>query len=472
MTLAPGDPLAELGHVHLIGIGGAGMSALGRLLATRGVPLSGSELRDSRALAPLRALGADIRLEQSEHSLEAVGPVDTVVVSTAIPERNPELRDARARGLRVLHRAEALEYAMRKRTAVVVAGTHGKTTTTSMMAVALQHCGQDPSFYIGAQMNETGTNAHSGTGEVFLAESDESDGSFLVLHPDVAVVTNVEADHLDHYGTGEAVEAAFREFVANVQPGGLVVACADDPGSARIAEHAASLGLRVLTYGCSDDADLRVENLHAAGQETVFDAVLRGRRLGSVTLQVIGRHNALNAAGALLATSQLHAAESDLRDGLGLYSGARRRFELKGQAGGVRVYDDYAHHHTELRATLTAARELAGDGRLVVAFQPLRFSRTAFFHRELGEALGLADDVVVLEVYGSSEQPIPGATGALVAAAVPLPPEHVHFEPSFTQVPQWLADRARSGDLVLTLGDGVVSLLGPEVVSLLKARSA
>jgi UDP-N-acetylmuramate--alanine ligase len=471
MTLAAGDPLAELGRVHLIGIGGAGMSALGRLLATRGVPMSGSELRDSRALAPLRALGVDIRLEQSRTSLRAIGDVDTVVVSSAIPADNPELLDAKERNLRVLHRAEALEHAMRGRTAVVVAGTHGKTTTTSMMAVALQHCGQDPSFYIGAQMNETGTNAHSGTGEVFLAESDESDGSFLVLHPDVAVITNVEADHLDHYGTGEAVEAAFREFVGKVRPGGLVVACADDPGSARVAAHAASTGRRVLTYGASDDADLRLENLHAAGQETVFDAVLRGRRLGSVVLQVIGRHNALNAAGALLAASQLHVSESDLRDGLGLYSGARRRFELKGQAGGVRVYDDYAHHHTELRATLTAARELAGDGRLVVAFQPLRFSRTAIFHQELGEALGLADDVVVLEVYGSSEQPIPGATGALVAAAVPLPPEHVHFEPSFTQVPQWLADRARPGDLVLTLGDGVVSLLGPEVVALLKARS-
>jgi UDP-N-acetylmuramate--alanine ligase len=461
------DPLAELGRVHLIGVGGAGMSALTRLLCARGVPVSGSELRDLRVLAQLRALGAAIHLGQSADSLP---DVDTVVVSTAIRDTNPELLAARERGLRVLHRGEALAEAMRGRTGVAVAGTHGKTTTTSMLAVALQHCGADPSFYIGAQLNETGTNAHAGSGSVFLAESDESDGSFLVLDPDVAVITNVEADHLDHYGTVEAVEEAFCAFVERVEPEGTVVACLDDPGAARVAAFARADDRRVVTYGVHADADLRVLDPQVSHGATSFDAVLRGRRLGRVELRVVGHHNALNAAAALAAADVLGHRPSDVIEGLALYTGARRRFEFKGEGAGVRVYDDYAHHHTELRATLTAARHLAGEHRLVVAFQPLRWSRTAIFHRELGESLGLADDVVVLEVYGSNEEPIPGASGALVAAAVPLPAEHVHFEPSFSAVPSWLADRATAGDLVLTLGDGIVSTLGPEVVDLLRAR--
>ena len=462
------DPLAELGRVHLIGVGGAGMSALARLLCSRGVPVTGSDLRDLRVLAPLRALGASIHLGQTATSLP---DVDSVVVSTAIRDTNPELVAARERGLRVLHRAEALAAAMRGRTGVVVAGTHGKTTTTSLLAVALQHCGADPSFYIGAQLNETGTNAHAGSGSIFLAESDESDGSFLVLDPEVAVITNVEADHLDHYVTADAVHLAFQAFVDRVEPDGTVVACLDDPGASSISRFARTEDRRVVTYGEHPDADLRVLDPRISHGATSFDAVLRGRRLGRVDLRVVGHHNALNAAAALATADALGFPPADVIDGLALYTGARRRFELKGEAGGVLVYDDYAHHHTELRATLTAARQLVGDHRLVVAFQPLRWSRTAIFHRELGAALGLADDVVVLEVYGSNEEPIPGASGALVAAAVPLPPDHVHFEPSFSAVPQWLAERARPGDIVLTLGDGIVSTLGPEVVDLLTVRA-
>ncbi len=445
------------------------MSALGRLFAARGVELSGSELRDSRVLAPLRALGVAIHLEQTATSL---GDVDTVVVSTAIPARNPELVAAHERGIPVLHRAQALAYAMAGHAAVVVAGTHGKTTTTSMLAVVLQHCGSDPSFYIGAQMNETGTNAHAGSGPYFLAEADESDGSFLALAPDVAVVTNVEADHLDYYGTAEGVEAAFRSFVDRTAVEGTVVCCADDPGAVRLADYARTLGREVVTYGEDPSADLRVEALSVAVGGTSFEAVFRGRRLGTVNLRVHGLHHALNAGAALLTSLTLGFPPREICEGLGLYTGARRRFEFKGAAGGISVYDDYAHHHTELRATLTAARQLVGDGRLVVAFQPLRFSRTAVFHQELGEALGLADDVVVMEVFGSNESPIPGATGALVAASVPLPAEHVHFEPSLSAVATWLADRARPGDLVLTLGDGEVTMLGPEVVEVLRARAS
>lgn len=470
MSLAPGDPLAELGHVHLIGIGGAGMSALGRLLAARGVPLSGSELRDSRVLAPLRALGVDIRMQQTATSLSEIGQVDTVVISTAIPEKNPELVAARVQGLRVLHRAQALEYAMRDRFAVVVAGTHGKTTSTSMLAITMQHGGRDPSFYMGAEMNETGTNAHAGTGNVFVAESDESDGSFLLLHPDIALVTNVEADHLDYYGDAARVEAAFAEFCERITPDGLLVAGADDPGAVRVAEFARKQGRRVRTFGTSTDADVRAHRVVATDTGSRFDLVVDGHEAGSVDLRVFGAYNIVNAAGVFAVASQLGLDAATIRTGLGLYTGARRRFEFKGQAAGVRVFDDYAHHHSELRATLTAARGIAHGGRLVVAFQPLRFSRTAFFSHELGAALGLADDVVVMEIFGSNEDPIPGVSGAQVAAAVPLPAEHVHFEPSFSAVARWLADRAHPGDIVLTLGDGVVTMLGPEVVSILEAR--
>ena len=458
--------LDELGRVHLIGVAGAGMSALTRMLCSRGVHVTGSELRESRVVASLRALGASVHLGQSSESLP---PADTVIVSTAITDSNPELVAAREQGIRVLHRAEALAYCMRGYESVVVAGTHGKTTTTSMAAVALQHCGADPSFYIGAQLNETGTNAHAGTGPAFIAESDESDGSFLVLEPQIAVITNVEADHLDYWGDAEAVEEGFMRFVARVPEHGVVIACADDPGSARVAQVAADAGRRIILYGTSEEADMRITDVALDASGSWFQPVLKGRKLPDVSLQLLGMHNVLNASAAMLVALELGVGVPDAIEGLAFYSGARRRFEFKGEANGVRVYDDYAHHHSELRATLTAARQIAGGGRLVVAFQPLRFTRTARFHRELGEALGLADEVVVMEVYGSNEEPIPGATGALVADAVPLAPDHVAFEPSFSAVPTWLVKRARPGDLILTLGDGIVTTLGPEIIDLLQA---
>ncbi len=461
------SPLDELGRVHLIGVAGAGMSALTRMLCSRGVVVTGSELRDSRIVSSLRAVGAVIHFGQTPDSLP---DTDTVIVSTAIRESNPELVAARERGLRVLHRAEALAYCMRGYRSVVVSGTHGKTTTTSMAAVALQHCGADPSFYIGAQLNETGTNAHAGTGTVFVAESDESDGSFLVLEPQIGVVTNVEADHLDYWGDAAAVEAGFRQFVSRVPHDGTVIACADDAGAARVADFARSEGRRVITYGTHDDADIRITDVALDSSGAWFQPVVKGRRLPDVSLKIVGMHNVLNATAALAVALEVGVGVSDAVEGLALYSGARRRFEFKGEAGGVRVYDDYAHHHTELRATLTAARQIAGGGRIIVAFQPLRFTRTAQFHRELGEALGLADEVVVMEVYGSNEEPIPGATGALVAAGVPLPSDHVAFEPSFSAVPGWLVARAKPGDLVLTLGDGIVTTLGPDIVELLRHR--
>jgi UDP-N-acetylmuramate--alanine ligase len=365
-----------------------------------------------------------------------------VVVSTAIRPTNPELVEAQRRGLRVIHRAGALAAVMAGRRAVAVAGTHGKTTTTSLLTVAIQHCGADPSFAIGGNLNESGANAHNGSGDVFVAEADESDGSFLLYSPRAAIVTNVEPDHLDHYGTPEAVAEAFDAFVDRIEPGGFLVACADDPGAQRLAETARRRGVTVRTYGVSPDADLRLVDLTTRGLGSSFEPVAVGRRLGRVDLRLPGRHNALNAAAALAAGIELGFPVERLREGLGSFTGTRRRFEHKGSVGGVRVYDSYAHHPTELSADLAAAREVADGGRVVVVFQPHLFSRTRFFADDFGRALGLADEVVVMDVYAAREDPVPGVTGALVAAAVPLPPQQVVFEPSWSAVAGHLAERA------------------------------
>jgi UDP-N-acetylmuramate--alanine ligase len=451
----------QLRSVHLVGIGGAGMSGIARLLLARGGAVSGSDARESRVLAALRASGARVVVG---HAAENVEGSETVVVSTAIRETNPELVAAREQGLRVLRRAEALAALMVGSRGVAVAGTHGKTTTTSMLTVALQHAGLDPSFAIGGDLNEAGSNAHSGLGDVFVAEADESDGSFLLLSPFGAIVTNVEPEHLDHYGSGEAVDAAFADFVTTIDPSGFLVVCLDDPGSARLIDLGRDAGLRVVTYGESEGADVRVASVGGAGRVTTWDAIVRGRRLGMVTLAVPGRHNALNSAAVLAAGLELGVSPHAMREGLGAYSGVRRRFDFRGSAAGVRIVDDYAHHPTEVEATLRAARAAAEGGRVIVAFQPHRYSRTAVFATELGTALGLADEVVVMEVYAAGEDPLPGVTGASVASAVPLPPDRVSYEPSWSRVAGHLAGLAHPGDLVLTMGAGDVTLLGPEVL--------
>jgi len=464
------DRAADLGRVHLIGIGGAGMSGIARILLARGMTVSGSDAKESRALPVLRTLGARVDVG---HRAEQVADADTVVVSSAIRESNAELAEARRRGLRVLPRAAALAALMTDRRGVAVAGTHGKTTTTSMLTVALQHCGADPSFAIGGDLNEAGSNAHHGTGELFVAEADESDGSFLLLSPYAAIVTNVEADHLDYYADLAAVLRAFEAFLARIDPGGFVVLCADDPGAARLGDVARGSGLSVHTYGQAADADLRVEGFTVAGTGLHFEAVSGGRRLGTVGLAVPGRHNALNGAAALAAGLALGLPAADLREGLASYRGVRRRFELKGEQAGVRVFDSYAHHHTEIAADLRAAREVAVAGRVVVVFQPHRYSRTAAFAEQLGNALGLADAVVVMEVYAAGEDPVPGATGAAVAAAVPLPADRALFEPSWSAVADRVAGLAQAGDLVITLGAGDVTMLGSEILlSLAERRDA
>ena len=460
----PGEllPAEALGRVHFVGIGGAGLSGIARIMLARGLTVSGSDAKQSLALDALRALGATCYVG---HDASQVQGADTLVVSTAVRETNPEVVEARRLGLRMLPRSAALASVMQGRKVVAVAGTHGKTTTTSLLTVALQHCGADPSFAIGGELNESGSNAHDGSGELFVAEADESDGAFLVYSPYVGLVTNVEADHLDNWGTEAAYYAAFEEFLGRIDTTGFLVMCVDDDGAADLAVTARGRGLTVVTVGESAAADVRAADVRFAGATSTFTVIDRGRRLGEVRLQIPGRHYVLDALAALAAGLGLGFPFADLARGLGSFSGTRRRMELKGEASGVRVYDSYAHHPNEIAGDLQAARSLAGEGRVLVAFQPHMVSRTKIFGAAMGQALGAADVVVVMDVYVAREDPEPGVSGALVADAVPLPPEDVVFEPRYASTAAHLVERARPGDVVLTLGAGDVTLLAPEVLA-------
>ncbi|HLS34578.1 MAG TPA: UDP-N-acetylmuramate--L-alanine ligase [Brevibacterium sp.] len=472
MTTSTGIvPAAELGRVHFIGIGGAGMSGIARVMLARGIPVSGSDARDSDVVTGLRALGARVTIG---HVGDAVDDVDTVVVSSAIREDNPELARARGRGLRVMHRSAALGALMTGRRTVAVAGTHGKTTTTSMTTVALQACAADPSFVIGGVLTATGANAHEGTGDVFVAEADESDGSFLLYEPTVGIVTNVEADHLDHYGTADAVTEAFRAFARRTgETGGTLIACLDDAGAAGIATYAAERDCDVIGYGFGPfTADAlpgmrvaRIEPGASQGQEQRFTISLDDRRI-PVELHQPGRYNALNATAAVCTALAVGYDPEEAARGLAGFHGTRRRFEYRGQGSGVRVFDDYAHHPTEITALLTAAQDVVDPGgRVHAVFQPHLFSRTQSFRREFGEALGIADEAIVLDVFPAREDPVPGVTGAIVADEVP----HAGgvFLPAFTQVVPYLLERVRPGDIVLTIGAGDVTVLGAEIVEAL-----
>nr|WP_219905337.1 UDP-N-acetylmuramate--L-alanine ligase [Actinopolyspora mortivallis] len=467
-----------LRRVHLVGIGGAGMSGIARILLARGQSVSGSDARDSRTVLALRTQGALIGIGHHEDNLDQHGrEPSAVVVSTAIDTDNPELRAARERGIPVLGRAEALAALMRGHRVACVTGTHGKTSTTSMLTVALQHCKLDPSFAIGGDLNDSGANAHHGEGGVFVAEADESDGSFLEFSPEVAVVTNVEADHLDHHGSTEAYTGVFERFLERVGPGGVLIAGVDDPGAALLADRAERQGLRVRRYGTdvtgeSDALIAAYRSGHGRGSVELRLRVEDRPRSVELEVSVPGEHMAGNAVAALLAGLELGAPLEGLVEGLAAFGGVRRRFEFKGRADGVRVYDDYAHHPTEVRAQLRAARTEVDSGRMVVVFQPHLFSRTAAFAEEFARELAVADELVVLDVYGAREQPRPGVSGALIADAVPLPAERVHYEPSITEVAPLVAGLVRPGDVVLTMGAGDVTMLAPEILAEIDNRSA
>ncbi|MFI6431745.1 UDP-N-acetylmuramate--L-alanine ligase [Rhodococcus oryzae] len=477
----------ELQRVHMVGIGGAGMSGIARILLARGGQVSGSDAKESRGVLALRARGAQVRIGHDAGALDLLPGGPTVVVTThaAIPKDNPELVAARERGIPVILRPAVLASLMQGNRTLLVAGTHGKTSTTSMLVVALQHCGVDPSFAVGGELNEAGTNAHHGTGDVFVAEADESDGSLLQYDPDVVIVTNVEADHLDYFGTTEAYVQVFDDFAERIAPGGLLVVCLDDPGSAALAQRVVARdlpGIRVLGYGSGDvsvegiELGARLVSWQARDIGGIAEFELSGEEgVRTLRLAVPGRHMALNAMGAILAAREVGATVEEVIEGIAGFGGVHRRFQSTGRENGVRVFDDYAHHPTEVRVVLGAARELvrpgteSANGRVIVVFQPHLYSRTLAFAEEFGAALDLADEVVVLDVYGAREEPLPGVSGALVAQAVTKP---VHYQPDLSLAPRQIAALARSGDIVITMGAGDVTMLGKEILGALGATPA
>jgi UDP-N-acetylmuramate--alanine ligase len=446
----------SLGRVHFIGIGGVRMSAVARIMVARGVAVTGSDAKDLPVMADLAAAGAGISVGYSAANL---GDAQTVVAGSAIRADNPELQAARAAGLPVLHRSEALAATMAEDTVVTVAGTHGKSTTTAMITVLLQGAGLDPSFAIGANVPALGVNAANGTTDIFIAEADESDGSFLNYRPKIAVVTNVEPDHLDYYGTAEAVYESFDRFTALLPADGVLVACADDDGARALAGRTLARGnTRVILYGTSGDAQLR---LHDGGPGDVWVTTPEGQF--ALDLQVPGRHNALNAVAAFAVALELGVAPGAASSALAHFSGASRRFEFKGEGRGIRVYDDYAHHPTEVRAALAAARSVAGDHKVHVLFQPHLFSRTREFAREFADALNSADSALVLDIYAAREDPVPGVSSQLIA-------DHLGGGGRLvtdSEAVRAVVDAAAPGDIVLTAGAGDVTAYGPLIVEAL-----
>jgi UDP-N-acetylmuramate--alanine ligase len=457
----------ELGRVHFIAIGGSGMNGIAAMLLDSGVPVSGSDRQDSKYLRALEAAGARVYVG---HRAEQLDNAETVVASSAIREDNPELAEARRRGLRVLHRSAALGSLMLGRRGIAVAGTHGKTTTTAMIAYVLTGCGYEPSFVIGGALTGSVTGGRLGSGDLMVVEADESDGSFLQYPAEVAVVTNVDPDHLSNWGTAEKYADGFLSFATGDRVR-LVVISADDPGAVALTDRIRSKSgdVEIITFGVSPHADVRIVNPTLAGSGSTFELQRDGRG-GRVDLTVPGHYNVLNAAAAYAVTSWLGADERQIRQELSAYQGTYRRFQLVGTVDGVRVYDDYAHHPTEVRNTLVAARTAVGDGRVVVCFQPHLYTRTRDFWPQLAAALEEADQAVVMDVCGDREDPLPGIDGSLVAKAVPLGTA-VTYQPVWDEAAPTVAEIARSGDLVVTVGCGDVTKVAPLIVEELRRRS-
>jgi len=447
--------LASPQRIHIVGIGGAGMSAIATVLAQMGHRVSGSDLKESRTVARLRLAGVDA--VTGHDAAHVTDDVDAVVVSTAIPPANAEVRAAHERGVPVLRRAEALRAIVATRRTVAVAGSHGKTTTASMLALVLRAAGWAPSFIIGGEVNEVGTNAALDAGEWLVVEADESDGTFLELGPEAAIVTNVEPDHLDHYGDFPALMDAFHDFLSAVPA--VRVACADDPVARRLA--AADAG--IVTYGWAEDADYRIAEYEGGRSGSRLELARRGRTLGAVELPVPGWHNALNAAGATALALELGVPFAAAADALRGFGGVARRFQFRGQLDGATLVDDYAHIPGEIAAMIRAARE-GGWQRVIAVFQPHRYTRTARLWREFGDAFADADVVVLTDVYSAGEAPQPGVSGRLILRAVldRHPSLPVTYLPRRADLVEHVPRLARPGDVVLTLGAGDLTTLPDE----------
>ncbi|MEV7991371.1 UDP-N-acetylmuramate--L-alanine ligase [Streptomyces sp. NPDC086077] len=458
--MAPGLPTA-MDRPHFIGIGGAGMSGIAKILAQRGAKVAGSDAKESATAEALRALGATVHIGHAAEHL--ADDASCVVVSSAIRSDNPELARAAELGVPVVHRSDALAALMDGLRPIAVAGTHGKTTTTSMLAVSLSALGLRPSYAIGGDLDAPGSNALHGDGDIFVAEADESDRSFHKYAPEVAIVLNVELDHHANYASMDEIYESFETFAGRIVPGGTLVISADQEGARELTRRVAASGVKVVTYGSADDADVRVLSVLPQGLKSEVTVLLDGREL-TFAVSVPGRHYAHNAVAALVAGVALGIPAAELAPALAAYTGVKRRLQLKGEAAGVQVIDSYAHHPTEMTADLEAMRAAAGDARILVVFQPHLFSRTQELGKEMGQALALADASVVLDIYPAREDPIPGVTSELIieaarAAGADVTPVHDKGE-----VPEVVAGMSGPGDLVLTMGAGDVTDLGPRIL--------
>ena len=463
-------------HVHFIGIGGIGMSGIAEIMLNLGMKVSGSDLKRSAVTDRLAQLGATI---YEGHNAASVAGATVVVTSSAVHANNPEVREAQARKIPVIQRAEMLAELMRLKYGIAIAGMHGKTTTTSMVAAVLAAGGLDPTVVVGGRVDALGSNARLGTSQYLVAEADESDRSFLKLSPILAVVTNLDREHMDCYHDMADVEGAFVDFMDRVPFYGAVTACADNPLLKGILPR---VRRRVFTYGVAEEADYRLELLdsgqsqsiesgHGLGQGSGFSRFqvhTAAGPLGPFELHVPGRHNVLNATAAVAIARQLEMPPKKIAEGLANFRGVDRRFQTRGAACGVTVVDDYGHHPTEIRATLGAARECC-RGRIHVVFQPHRYSRTADLLEQFGGAFKDADTVIVLPIYAASEEPIPGVTAECLAARIQGP--RVEFAPDFPAAVCAAAAAAREGDMILTLGAGSVSQLAPQILAALEAST-
>ena len=449
-------------QIHFVGIGGIGMSGIAEVLLTLGYRVTGSDLKRSETVERLEQRGVRVFLG---HDASHVEGAHVVVYSSAVARENPEVQGARQRGIPVIARAEMLAELMRLKYGIAIAGTHGKTTTTSMVAAALAAGGLDPTVVVGGRVHGLGTNARLGQGEFLVAEADESDGSFLKLSPTIAVVTTIDAEHLDHYADLEAIRAAFREFVNKVPFYGAAVLCLDQPN---IQQLIPDVEKRVITYGLETGADLTARRLEFEGMRSRFEVVLRSKPLGACELHVPGRHNVLNALAALAVGLDLEIPFPILEGALAGFRGVQRRFQIRGEAQGVLVVDDYGHHPAEIRATLAAAK--AGfDRRVISVFQPHRYSRTLHLRQEFLTAFYQADVLVVMDIYPAGETPIPGVHARDLAEGVAA---HGHREVHYlgsdrAAVVRFLKETVRPGDLVLTLGAGDVGHIGAELLAVL-----
>ncbi|MEY4367308.1 MAG: hypothetical protein RLZ28_723 [Actinomycetota bacterium] len=451
---------ADLGKVHFIGIGGSGMSGIARILLGMGHAVTGSDLRDTSNVAALRELGAEIFIG---HDASHLGNPDTVVVTSALWPTNPEYLLAKERGIPVIHRSQALAYLTTKKRLIAVAGAHGKTTSTGMVVTALQGLGDDPSFVNGGVIASLGSSSGSGASELFVIEADESDGSFLHYNTAIALITNVDADHLDHYGSIEAFDAEFAKFANGAHE--FVAINSDDAGAVRVTKLLE--GKRVIRFGEALDAELRLHSVDASGAQVSFAVDFAGKTLRA-TLQVPGYHNAINATGALAVLTGLGYDAAEALAVIARFGGTERRFELHGERRGVKVYDDFAHHPTEVSAALAGARAVVGSHKLITVFQPHLYSRTRLMAKEFAAALAASDEVVVLDIYAAREDPEPGVTGALVSNAFANQGQ-VHYVENWDDAPAVAASLAGEGDFIVTMGCGDVYRMVP---SLLKALEA